>query len=79
MNTLKKWLEQELTQQGETLTDVETTNCNPDWFELRWNIYDLPEGSKKIFWWSRSRVYFLTDYDGEYYIDSVPRNPPART
>ncbi|GBR20952.1 hypothetical protein [Asaia spathodeae] len=55
-----------------SLSDADMAN---DYFEDHTGELIGAESLKKFLAWTKERVYFVVEYDGDYSVGSVPRNP----
>ncbi len=75
MTSWRELIQQEMILEDESWEDVE--HCTLQNGELDRDFdssYGQPEGTPFTLW-TRNRVYFPLNYDGEESVGSVPRNP----
>ena len=85
MITWRDEIKNALQKNGETKDDVVSIVLEKLGYPDKTEIIDIDFAMKLIFprvcnfaMWTKKRVYFLATYDGDYWIESVPRNPDGK-
>jgi hypothetical protein len=78
VRTWREMLLAEMQAFGETLGDIESCTLTEAELDAQFDAgYGMTQG-KPFTLWTKSRVYFPTQYDGAEGVSSVSRNPDGR-